>query len=144
MNANINNRLTPQQREAIQNLRIKMQTIPNSDDVFQMMVTDWIDNTDEGDLDEEVNNRGRVVRRAFSYEDIRELVEESNEESGENAPPFTNDDYKKMYNFFSTFVREYYRSYRSNAIIGGKRRNRRNRRQSRKKSRRSNKKTRKH
>ncbi len=131
---------------AVQKLQRKMETIPGGREVFEMMVYDWINNIDEGDLSEERNNRGTVVRRAFSYEDIRELVEGFYEENGENAPPpFTNDDYKKMYNYFSKFVREWYRAERP-MIQGGKRGRRGNRkhRQTKKKTRRSHKKTRKH
>lgn len=110
-----------------------MAEIPGSDGITNVMVLDWILNTGPEDL---------VGPNALTYEHIRELVEGMREEG--EVLEFTNDDYKRMYNFFTTFVREYYGPEgQANIVQGGKRR-RHKRTKSHKKTRRGKKKTRKH
>ncbi len=128
---NLGRNRTERQNRAIQKLIEKMARIPESDEIVSAMTIDWVNNVGPEDLAE------------MKYEDIRELVEGIYEDEGEE-PPFTNDDYKQMYNFFTAFVREYYGGEQP-IIQGGKRHRSRRRRQTKKKShRRGPKKTRKH
>ena len=107
-----------------------MAEIPGSENIANAMALDW------------VLNIGPEELNSLTYEHIRELVEGTAEEG--EVLEFTNDDYKRMYNFFTTFVRDYY-GPEGNANIpqGGKRR-RHKRTKSHKKTRGGKKKTRKH
>jgi hypothetical protein len=119
---------------AIQSFRNKMEQIPESVDVMNAMILDWVNNVGVEDLNE------------LRYEDIRDLVESMYQDLNRNAPGFSDDDYKQIYNAFSVFVREFHGE--GPAQNGGKRRKHRKSYKSKntrrgKKSRRV-KKTRKH
>jgi hypothetical protein len=130
-NGNGNNAIQ-HENNAIQVLLNQMSTIPQSNQVASAMILDWVNNVGPEDM----NN--------LKYEDIRELVEGMYQDVGENPPGFVDDDYKQMFNFFTSFVQNYYGE--ANIIQGGKHRGRRHhkRRQTKKKSRRGPKKTRRH
>jgi hypothetical protein len=132
MNAvNVGNNRTEHQNRAIQKLLEKMARIPESGDIASAMAIDWVTNVLPEDLAE------------MKYEDIRELVQGIYEEQG-GEPPFTNDQYKQMFNFFTVFVRDYYREEQP-IMQGGKRRRLSKKRcQTNKKTHRGPKKTRKH
>jgi hypothetical protein len=132
MNAvNLGNIRSERQNRAIQKLIEKMSRIPESDEIASAMTMDWVNNVVPEDLAE------------MKYEDIRELVEGIYRDEGLN-PPFTNDDYKQMFNFFTVFVRDYHGGEEP-IIQGGKRRRlSKKRRQTKKKTRRGPKKTRRH
>jgi hypothetical protein len=132
MNAvNIGNNRTERQNRAIQKLLEKMARIPGSDDIASAMAIDWVTNVLPEDLAE------------MKYEHIRELVEAIYEEEG-GEPPFTNDQYKQMFNFFTVFVRDYYGEEQPIMQGGKRRRLSKKSRQTKKKTRRSPKKTRRH
>ncbi len=131
MNAvNLGNNRTERQNRAIQKLIEKMARIPESDEIVSAMTIDWINNVGPEDLPE------------MKYEDIQELVQGIYEGQ---EPPFTDDHYKQMFNFFTVFVKDYYGGDEP-IVQGGKRRGRRHpkRRQTKKKTRRGPKKTRRH
>ena len=108
-----------------------MATIPESDEIASAMTMDWVNNVGPEDLAE------------MKYEHIRELVQGIYDDEG-LVPPFMNNDYKQMFNFFTVFVRDYY-GEEEPIIQGGKRRRlSKKRRQTKKKARRGPKKTRRH
>lgn len=127
-NANANNN---RREAAIATLRQRMSAIPNSDEVTNIMILDW------------VNNIGAEDLQGMTYEHLRELIEGIYQDMAQNPPGFTDDHYKQMFNIFTDFVHEFH----NENIQGGKRRRRRGggrkRRQTKRKSRRS-KKTRRH
>ncbi len=104
MNIDLQN--NARQNAAIQAFRNRMQSIPNSERVVNVMIVDWIDGVGPEDINQ------------LTWEHIREEVERMYQDLGENPPGFTEDNYKDILNHFTTFILEF---HGQQPIQGGKR-----------------------
>jgi hypothetical protein len=141
----MNNQVAQVRRQrAIEDLRIKMANIPESDSIFQSMVGDWILNADADEL-ANMPEESWIDLVNDAYKDAVRNQQGMNANNANIQIPFRVNEYNQMLNHFIEFVRAYYEeqgNQNNNVQMAGRRRKRRA--QTRRKSARRSKKTRKH
>jgi hypothetical protein len=129
----------------MENLKAVMDQIPESEEIYNAMVTDWVLNADSGELENTSLEEWADLVRG-TYQDQVRFEQGNNIQDNDIIVPFNDQQYLSMLNAFKAYVRHVEEEREGQE--GGKRRKRRHskpkRRQTKKKSRRGPKKTRKH